>query len=232
MRLYRAWRLLQTIEIQIYVWMSESLQTKYKTFFGTPRLVLNGFWKNNFSKKQFFFHYPCWPPPPSPGLAKDDNPTDFFGILPLQRWFIFFNLLLILVVILFSTRKLPACDHQPHVSHTAVPWKGTNLERMQQLGKKEELLCDALSMVKPQPHNQPILIRPSLICNVFVLHVNLCIMTTSPLPYFPSFHIYICDKPRKKRWRDRGMVRTCSAFSISTSPSGKCWPGWPPTYSG
>ena len=56
---------------QIWHLVLKTLQTKFKTCWGSPRLVQNGFWKNTpfLQKNCLVFHYPRWPPP---------HFTDFF----------------------------------------------------------------------------------------------------------------------------------------------------------
>ena len=51
--------------VLIAVYMTKALQTKCKTCFGGPRMILHALWKNTFFKKAvWFFHYPRWPPAP------------------------------------------------------------------------------------------------------------------------------------------------------------------------
>ena len=40
-----------------------ALQTKWKTCFGGPRMILQAHWKNTFPKRGLVFYYPRWPPP-------------------------------------------------------------------------------------------------------------------------------------------------------------------------
>jgi len=64
--------------------MPKTLQTKCKTCFGGPRMILHALWKNTFSKKQYGFFTTLADPPP-PGLAKDHKKYGFFFRNPSLR---------------------------------------------------------------------------------------------------------------------------------------------------
>ena len=62
--------------VLIAVYMTNGLQTKCKTCFGGPRMILHALWKNTFFKKAVWFFYYLRRPPP--GLAKDHKKYGFF----------------------------------------------------------------------------------------------------------------------------------------------------------
>ena len=64
----RIWAVRATFKaVLMAVDMSGTLQTKCKTCFGCPRMILQAHWKNTFSKKQFGFFITLGDPPPGFG---------------------------------------------------------------------------------------------------------------------------------------------------------------------
>ena len=66
--------------------MPKTLQTKCKTCFGGPRMILYGFWKNTFLKNLRVLFSPALTPPP-PFVSLDaKNPDLNFWIFPLRSF--------------------------------------------------------------------------------------------------------------------------------------------------
>ena len=79
--------------------LTNALQTKCKTCFVGPRMVLHAHLKNTFSKFGLGFYVPSETPPP-PSLVEDQTSSDFFSLPSLSKTSSFHHHILKLLVLL------------------------------------------------------------------------------------------------------------------------------------